>query len=234
MKIKSARFMFNSIRRLFYPRVCVLCRLALVKSERQLCTFCMRKLPKTRILNAARNPVFDIFRGRIPVRNAGAFLVFRSGGIARQLLHEIKYKDNRDLAVWLGELYAVELLETGMEPVDLIVPVPLHRQKQKQRGYNQSEAFASGIGEKWQIPVRTDLLLRKTFTQTQSRKSRWERWRNVQEVFVAGNSEQIKGKNILLVDDVVTTGATLEACARVLMGSGAERVDIHTIAFAKE
>jgi ComF family protein len=234
MKIKTARFLLASVRRLFYPRVCVLCRLALVKSERQLCAFCLRKLPKTRILNAAHNPVFDIFRGRIPIRNAGAFLVFRSGGIARQLLHEIKYKDNRDLAIWLGELYAAELIETGMMQVDFIIPVPLHRRKQKQRGYNQSEAFALGIGDKWKVPVHTDLLLRKTFTQTHTRKSRWERWRNVQEVFVAGNPEQIKGKNILLVDDVVTTGATLEACARVLMDAGAERVDIYTIAFAKE
>jgi ComF family protein len=144
------------------------------------------------------------------------------------------YKDNRDLAIWLGELYAAELIETGMMQVDFIIPVPLHRRKQKQRGYNQSEAFALGIGDKWKVPVHTDLLLRKTFTQTQTRKSRWERWRNVQEVFVAGNPEQIKGKNILLVDDVVTTGATLEACARVLMDAGAERVDIYTIAFAKE
>jgi ComF family protein len=234
MKIKSVRFLLTSIRRLFYPRVCVLCCLALVKSERQLCAFCLRKLPKTRILNAAHNPVFDIFRGRIPVRNAGAFLVFRSGGIARQLLHEIKYKDNRDLAVWLGELYAAELLERGIEPVDFIIPVPLHRRKQKQRGYNQSEAFALGIGGKWQIPVCTDVLVRKKFTQTQTRKSKWERWRNVQEVFVVANTEMLTGKKILLVDDVVTTGATLEACTRVLLNAGAEKVDVQTIAYAKE
>jgi ComF family protein len=212
----------------------VLCHLALVKSERQLCGYCLQKLPKARMVNPVRNPVFDIFRGRVPLRNAGAFLIFRRGGITRRLLHEIKYKDNRDLAVWLGEICAAELSAQGVESVDMIIPVPLHRRKLKQRGYNQSEAFADGLGAKWQVPVNTEILIRKTFTQTQTRKSRWERWRNVEEVFIATNSEALRGKKILLVDDVVTTGATLEACVRVLMQAGALCIDIQTIAFAKE
>jgi ComF family protein len=220
--------------RLFYPRVCVLCHLALVKSERQLCGFCLRKLPKARMVNPVQNPVFDMFRGRIPIRNAGAFLIFRRGGITRRLLHEIKYKDNRDLAVWMGEIYAADLSVQGVEPVDMIIPVPLHHRKQKQRGYNQSEAFAEGLGAKWQLPVNTEILIRKTFTQTQTRKSRWERWRNVEEVFMATNSVALQGKKIMLVDDVVTTGATLEACVRVLMKAGALCIDIQTIAFAKD
>lgn len=220
--------------RLFYPRVCVLCHLALVKSERQLCSFCLRQLPKARMVNPVQNPVFDMFRGRIPIRNAGAFLIFRRGGITRRLLHEIKYKDNRDLAVWMGEIYAADLSVQGVEPVDMIIPVPLHHRKQKQRGYNQSEAFAEGLGAKWQLPVNTEILIRKTFTQTQTRKSRWERWRNVEEVFMATNSVALQGKKIMLVDDVVTTGATLEACVRVLMQAGALCIDIQTIAFAKD
>jgi len=212
----------------------VLCHLALVKSERQLCGYCLQKLPKARMVNSVQNPVFDIFRGRIPISNAGAFLIFRRGGITRRLLHEIKYKDNRDLAVWLGEIYAAELSAQCVATVDMIIPVPLHPRKQKQRGYNQSEAFAEGLGAKSQVPVNTEILIRKTFTQTQTRKSRWERWRNVEEVFVAANGNTLQGKKILLVDDVVTTGATLEACARELLKAGALSVDIHVIAFAKE
>lgn len=234
MNRRTLRFFINSLRRLYYPRVCVICQLALVQSERQLCAYCLRRLPKARMLNPVQNPVFDIFRGRVPIRSAGAFLIFRSGGITRQLLHEIKYKDNRDLAFWLGEKYAAELDSLGFNRVDMIVPVPLHRRKQKQRGYNQSEAFARGMGEQCKVPVMTEALIRKTFTESQTRKSRWERWRNVQDVFLPGNPELLEGKNIMLVDDVVTTGATLEACARALLEAGAESVDIHTIAFAKE
>ncbi len=234
MKLRTFRFVLVSLRRLFYPRVCVLCHQALVKSERQLCLFCQQKLPKSRLVNPIENPVFNIFKGRIPVDQAGAFLVFRSGGITRQLLHEIKYRDNLDLAVWMGELYAEELIKSGMNRADFIIPVPLHHRKQKQRGYNQSEAFADGLGTKMHIPVYATALQRRTFTQTQTRKSRWDRWRNVEDVFVVPNPENISGKSIILVDDVVTTGATLEACARALHLAGVQRIDIHTIAYAKD
>ena len=234
MNYISVRYFLRSIHRLFYPEVCVLCRLALVKTEKQLCIYCLLKLPRARLINPHENPVFNVFRGRIPVGNAGAFLVFRSGGITRQLLHEIKYRENRDLAVWMGKMYAQELRQSGMPPTDCIIPVPLHRRKQKQRGYNQSEAFAEGISANLSILVNTRSLLRKTNTQTQTRKSRWDRWKNVQDVFVVENPEMVKGKNIMLVDDVVTTGATLEACIRVLLNAGAQRVDVHTIAYARE
>jgi len=234
MRFGSLNYFFRSLHRLFYPKVCVLCRLALISKERQICSYCLRKLPKSRWLNPQENPVYNVFRGRVPVGNAGSFLVFRSGGITRQLLHEIKYKDNRDLAVLMGEMYAEELLQTALPPIDYIIPVPLHRRKLKQRGYNQSEAFAEGLGVKLSVPVSTDLLQRRAFTQTQTRKSRWERWRNVADVFMVNNPGKLNGKNIILVDDVVTTGATLEACAGALLKAGAQRVDVHTIAHAKE
>ncbi len=234
MKYGSVRYFLRSIHRLFYPEVCVLCRLALVKSEKLLCVHCLRKLPRARLINPHENPVFNVFRGRIPVGQAGAFLVFRSGGITRQLLHEIKYRENRDLAVWMGNMYAQELRQSGLVPADCIIPVPLHRRKQKQRGYNQSEAFAEGISAYLSISVNVLSLHRKTYTQTQTRKSRWERWKNVEEVFIVKNTEMVKGKSIMLVDDVVTTGATLEACVRALLNAGAQRVDVHTIAYARE
>ncbi len=234
MKLQYLRFFWMSLRRLFYPRVCVLCHLALVKSEKHLCVYCLKKLPKARLVDPTENAVFKVFRGRIPLGQAGAFLVFRSGGITRQLLHEIKYRDNRNLAVWMGEMYGEELLKSGIKPADCIIPVPLHRKKQKQRGYNQSEAFAQGLGAKMNIPVNTTALQRRTFTQTQTRKSRWDRWRNVEDVFFISNPEEIKGKSIMLVDDVVTTGATMEACARTLQLAGAQRIDIHSIAYAKD
>lgn len=234
MAFGNLRFFMMSLRRLFYPRVCVLCHVALVKSETQLCIYCLKKLPKARLLNATENAIFKVFRGRMPVGQAGAFLVFRSGGITRQLLHEIKYRGNRELAVWLGEVYAEEIKKAGFTKADYIVPVPLHRRKQKQRGYNQSEAFAEGLGAKLHIPVNTSVLLRRTFTQTQTRKSRWSRWLNVEDVFFVSNPEVVKGKIIMLVDDVVTTGATLEACGSKLRLAGAKRIDIFTIAYAKD
>lgn len=227
-------FFVKSLRRIFYPKVCVLCRLALVRTENHLCIHCLKKLPKTRWVNPVNNPVFNVFRGRVPVVNAGAFLIFRRGGIARQLMHEIKYKDNRDLAYWLGQLYAQEISPLVFPSADVIIPVPLHHRKQKQRGYNQSEAFAQGLGSKLNIPVNTGNLRRLTYTQTQTRKSRWERWRNVEDVFYIENPEALKGLQVMLVDDVVTTGATLEACALSLMNAGVETIGIHVIAFAKE
>lgn len=234
MKYELVRYFLRSIHRLFYPEVCVLCRLALVKSEKLLCVHCLRKLPRARLINPHENPVFNVFRGRIPIGQAGAFLVFRTGGITRQLLHEIKYGENRDLAVWMGKMYAKELRKLDFAPTDCIIPVPLHRRKQKQRGYNQSEAFAEGISADLSISVNSRSLLRKTYTQTQTQKSRWERWKNVQDVFIVENSEMVKGKNIMLVDDVVTTGATLEACVNELLNAGAQRVDVHAIAYARE
>jgi len=234
MRFILRSYFFKSLHRLFYPKACVICRLALIKQERQICAYCLRKLPKTRWLNPQENPVFNVFRGRVPIGHSGAFLVFRSGGITRKLLHEIKYRDNCDLALWMGEMYADELLQTSRPQVDFIIPVPLHRRKQKQRGYNQSEAFAEGLGSKLSVPVCTEFLQRRAFTQTQTRKSRWERWRNVADVFVVSHPEELKNKIIMLVDDVVTTGATMEACVRVLLNAGAQRVDVHTIAYAKE
>lgn len=234
MVFDTFRFFIASLIRLFYPGVCMICRQALVKSERQLCALCLKKLPKARLVSPTENPVFNVFRGRIAVGQAGAFLVFRSGGITRQLLHEIKYRGNHDLAVWMGEMYARGICQSELAPPDYIIPVPLHKRKQKQRGYNQSEAFAHGLGTKLQIPLRTNVLERRQHTQTQTRKSRWERWRNVEDVFVVVSPEWVKGKNIMLVDDVVTTGATLEACARALLNSGAQRIDVHVIAYAKE
>ncbi|MBM3920359.1 MAG: ComF family protein [Sphingomonadales bacterium] len=234
MRFYYRDYFFKSLRRLFYPKVCVICRLALIKHERQICAYCLRKLPKSRWLSPQDNPVFNVFRGRVPIGGSGSFLVFRSGGITRQLLHEIKYKDNRDLAIWMGEMYANELMNSSLPQIDFIIPVPLHRRKQKQRGYNQSEAFAEGLGFKLSVPVCTELLQRRAYTQTQTRKSRWERWQNVADVFVVNHPQNLKDKNVMLVDDVITTGATLEACVKALLDAGAQRVDVHTIAYAKE
>lgn len=218
--------------RIFYPEVCAACDRSLVRGEEALCTHCVNALPRTRAGFDLQNPTARIFYGRVPVAAAGSFLIFRPGGMVRDMLHQIKYRGKRQLAVVLGRMYGEELQQGGIQPPDFIIPVPLHPRKERQRGYNQSACFAEGLAERIGGTIETGLLVRRRFTQTQTRRSRWARWENVNEVFGVTRPAKLAGKHILLVDDVVTTGATLEACAAGLLGAGAASVSVLTIAVA--
>ncbi|MFN5331640.1 MAG: ComF family protein [Bacteroidota bacterium] len=216
---------------LIFPRLCPLCRRALFDFEPCLCTICQGTLPRANFhLRAEDNELTSKLRGLYPVHRAMAFLRFTKKGNSQALLHLLKYKNKPELAEDLGRLYGLSLTRSGyLNQWDIIVPVPLHALKKQRRGYNQSEQFALGLSRSLGIPAE-ELLLRIKNTPTQTRKSRLERQSNVDEVFALKSGKKVTGKRVLLVDDVLTTGATLGACARVLWADGANLVDLATIA----
>jgi ComF family protein len=219
---------------MLYPRVCAVCHNWLVSGEEEICLHCLAELPKTHYGLQKHNPVEKLFWGRVPFAFAGAFLNFYHKGKAREILHQIKYKGAQPLAELMGRLYGEELtLCSDGLIADMIIPVPLHPRKQRQRGYNQSEAFANGLGELLKIPVRTDIVSRILYSQTQTKKARFNRWQNVDGIFRLEKPEDLENKRILIVDDVITTGATLEACLKSLNPQGLLKPGILSLAVAK-
>jgi len=219
---------------LFYPNYCLGCSLALYKGEEILCTRCIRDLPKTNDHLDLENPIQLRMMGRLPVQHVMAFLKFRKTGIVQHLLHQLKYGNHPEIGVRLGKIYGKELVEAGFaNKFTLIVPVPLHESRKRKRGYNQSACFASGLSSTLNIPWDESISTRKISTGTQTRKSRVERWENVKDVFSIRENEKIKGARILLVDDVITTGATLEACGKHLIDAGCSELSMACLAEAQ-
>ncbi len=216
---------------LIFPRNCPLCKQALFDFEPCLCTICQGMLPRANFhLHPFDNELTSKLQGLMPVHRAMAFLRFTKKGKSQALLHLLKYKNKPELGEELGRLYGLSLLEKGFVGFwDVLVAVPLHPLKKQRRGYNQSECFARGLSKVLGIPYR-ELLVRKKFTSTQTNKSRLERLENVDDVFALNQGQVTQGLRILLVDDILTTGATLCACAQTLLQGGAKHVDLATIA----
>jgi len=218
---------------LIFPRVCLACDDPLGRGEEHLCTSCRAQLPYTdyHLLPHDKNPLARRFWGRVPVRHTLSYLRFLRRGRVQHLLHQLKYRGQRDVGLALGRWYGHDLVRHDFQ-FDLVVPVPLHPRKLAKRGYNQSDPFAAGLAESLQIPWLATGLRRLEHTASQTRKNRLERWKNVAEVFEAADPAAVQGKHVLVVDDVLTTGATLEACAAALLAAGAAEVSIATIASA--
>jgi ComF family protein len=177
------------------------------------------------------NAFFRKFKGRIPVKYVMSFFKFTKGGAVQQVLHTLKYRNKPELGQLLGRIYGEELKLAGYATAfDLIIPIPLHSYKKKRRGYNQSEEFGKGLSEALDIQCSEEFLTRVTVTSTQTKKTRLKRWENVKEVFAIHRGDVLKGKRILLIDDVVTTGATLEAAGRQLVDAGCKELSIGCIA----
>jgi competence protein ComFC len=200
-----------------FPDICCGCGNVLFKKEKHICLHCYYKLPRTKFEINSNNPVEKIFKGRIPIEGASSFLYFKQKGISQKLIHQFKYKKNVELGQYLSELYAKDILENNptYKP-DLIACVPLHPRKKNQRGFNQSEIIAFKISSELNIPFDKTLLIRTQYSQTQTRKQRFERWENTEQIFKLNPKIDIKNKHIAIVDDVITTGSTIESCARLL------------------
>lgn len=209
------------------------CGKSLLKNEECICTFCLFQLPKTNFHFDQDNPINRIFWGKVPVESAASFYFFTKGGKIQRLMHNMKYKGQKEIGTYIGNLYGKELMTSPLfNNMDYIIPVPMHPVKQKKRGYNQSEYFAMGLSQTMNIPVDTKTLVKTTKTESQTKKSRFGRWENVKEVFEIRDHAHLSNKNILLVDDVITTGATLESCINQLMKVGGIKISIASLACA--
>jgi ComF family protein len=216
---------------LVFPEICNACGKPLYKHESLICNYCKAKLPYTNFHMQEENPIEKIFWGRVPIEKAGAFLYFHKGNRVQQLMHRFKYKGKKEVGELIGATYGNELLKTKyLAGADIIIPVPLHPEKQKKRGYNQSESFAIGLSKTTDIPCETNILKRAIASSTQTKKNRFQRWQNVETIFKVENHETIQNKHIVLVDDVITTGATVEACANTLLKSANCKVSFLALA----
>lgn len=229
---KMLSSLWHDLLNFFYPRTCAACRKALTADEACLCLKCRFTLPKTNYHLEKENAIEKIFWGRIPLAGAASYYFFRKGGKVQRLVHAIKYDGRKEVAVEAGRWYGTELRKSEFaDTLDSIVPVPLHKSKERRRGFNQSEYFGRGLSQTLHLPLITEKLVRVKATETQTRKSRYERWLNVSTVFQV-EDETLQGQHVLLIDDVVTTGATLEASAQALFSAGVEQVSIVTLACA--
>jgi len=228
------RQLANDFLGLLFPHLCNSCGTQLFYGEKEICTKCRYDLPFTDFQNYAANPVAKLFWGRIPCNGAMAMLYFRKASKVQHLIHRLKYKYQTETGIELGKLLGERLLASPIyQTTSLIIPVPLHPKKQKSRGYNQSEYIAKGIAEIMQVPVSTMHLIRQYHTSTQTKKGRYNRFENMQSVFKILNAEQLENQHVLLVDDVITTGSTLEACGMALLETPIKQLSIAALAYSE-
>lgn len=221
---------------LFFPRLCAACNGNLVRGEDAICSSCLDKMPRTwDELDPGQNPVARIFWGRTMLRGAAACWIFAKGSHVQELIHNLKYNGRTDAGIAAGRFFGIALKDlTQFNSAGAIVPVPLHPDRLQKRGYNQSSCFGQGLSEALGIPLWEDALLRNDASETQTKKSRTERWDNVSEIFSVNPERPVAGKHILLVDDVVTTGATIEACTLPLLACAGTSVSVLAIANARD
>lgn len=219
---------------LLFPQLCAACGVSLVANEELMCTDCRYSLPFTDFHLQPDNIVARQFWGKIKVEAAYSLYYFAKGGKVQSLMHHFKYKGMHRIGNLLGNIAGEQLRKNDIfNTVDLIIPVPLHKSRLKQRGYNQSACFAEGLSAKLNVPVELHNLVRVRATETQTHKSRFSRFENMQEVFDIKNADSLIDKHVLLVDDVVTTGSTLEACGLALLQVPGLKLSIATIAYAE-
>lgn len=218
---------------LAFPHVCEGCGTDTLPSDHYLCVHCLDALPKTYYPRHDDNPVEQLFWGRLPVAQAAAHYYFTRESTMQHLVHQFKYHGHQELGRYLGRLMGYELLAAGrFADIDALVPLPLHPAKEGQRGFNQATVLCEGIADVMGKPLLKQVVIRPEFTETQTHKSRVERWQNMQGKFQLADTHAAEGRHILLVDDVVTTGATLEACGSVLLQVPGLRLSIATLCTA--
>lgn len=225
---------WNSLLNLFFPNLCLLCKTPLVKGEEYICLHCLCNLSRTHYEQYTNNVVDQLFFGKVNIKRATAWLRFKKEGNTQQLIHNLKYKGNKELGYYLGRLAALEIKASGLfDTVDILVPVPLHPRKKRKRGYNQTEWIARGMNSVLNKTIDTTTLQRIQVTKTQTRKNIYERWTNVQDAFAVKQSKHFTNKHILIIDDVITTGSTLSACAQVILTASKTHISLFSLAIAE-
>lgn len=225
--------LFKHLINLLFPRVCAACGTPLLEGENTVCTTCRFLMPKTGYENNPNNPLAQNFFGQMPFNAVSAEFFFSKSGKVQHLIHGLKYHHCRENGIFLGQEIGKSLLKTSdYQGIDYLIPIPLHPKKEKIRGYNQSHVIAEGISEIMNIPIAEKCLVRSVFTDTQTKKSREERWNNVKDIFKIEKPEKIENKHVLLIDDVLTTGATLMSAGKALMQVNGIKISVVTAACA--
>jgi ComF family protein len=225
--------LFNDFLGLIYPNLCLCCENSLMKQENFICSQCEVQLPRSHFHLVEGNPVEQLFWGRVAIVKASSYFIYKKGSRYQRLMQHLKYKGLREIGVELGRMYGAELQQNSFfDDVEVLIPVPLHPKKERKRGYNQSAAIAEGLASSLQKQVNIGNLYRKQYNESQTRRGRYERWENVSDLFDIIDPGAFEGRHVLLVDDVVTTGSTLEACANALLKCNNTKVSIATLAYA--
>ena len=231
--IASLKYLFKSTVHLLYPHICTGCGSDLLDEDNLLCLKCIHDLPHTNFANLANNPVEKYFWGRIPLQAAYSQFYFSKEFLIQHLIHQLKYKGDTKIGFNMVELMGKTLLKSDrFKNIDALIPLPLYTDKEHKRGYNQAAVICNGMSSVMNVPVYNKYVIRQHATETQTRKHRTERWENVKDSFKVAKAEELVGKHLLLVDDVVTTGATLEACGSVILQTADVKLSIATLAYA--
>ncbi len=225
---------FENFFHLFYPKLCALCDVQLVTNEKVLCTHCRHDIPIICETDYRNNKISKSFYGKIPIEKAISFLFYRKEGKTKQLIHQLKYKGNQEIGSFIGNWFGAVLKESNeFHEIDYIIPVPLHPKKLKKRGYNQLTTFGESLSIILKTPYKKDVLVRVSTSKTQTLKQRFDRFNNLDSKFFLNDTTIFKDKHLLLIDDVITTGATLEACCKELLKSEKCKISIVTMAFTE-
>lgn len=224
---------FADLLDLIYPNLCFICGETLLKSESHICLSCLNNIPRTNYHLLTDNPVEKRFWGKAPIFRGTSFFFFQKGSPFQKLLHELKYKGNKEIGEILGRYAAAELLNSpDFCRIDIIIPIPLHPKRFAQRGYNQSEWIGKGLSAVLDKPQNTNTLKRVKQTTTQTKKSVFERFENTEGIFELSGAKELEGKHLLLIDDVLTTGSTLNAAINTLLNIPNVKISIFTLAIA--
>ena len=223
----------SNLLHLFYPHICLGCGTDILEDDHPICLKCLHILPRTDFASSPDNPVEKMFWGRINTHGVTSEFYFVKGNVIQSLIHEFKYKGNKNIGLYLGRMMGRSIEGSDrFKEINALVPLPLFADKERKRGYNQSLVICRGIAEVLNVPVISGNVIREKATETQTRKKRKERWQNVESSFGVINNEELINKHVLLVDDVITTGATLEACATEILKVPGLTLSIATLAYA--